>query len=223
MADTEDTYDNLTRLLNLGRRKRPRISRRYSYIVRGLRLLLPLLALVIVAVVMAWPKMEDGAITPIPRENIIPKETGRNELLNPHFEGADKDRNPYAITAARAVQSLKDSSIVLLEQPVADVSLSGGGKINARADNGVYRQNSKILVLDGKVAVQNDGGLTIRSDRLNISIDDRITWTDTAVTGDGPSGTLAAKAMNANNATGVVILTGPAKLVLTPSGKGSKQ
>ena len=37
-----DERDNLTRLLNLGRRKRPRINRRYSFFVRGMRLLLPL-------------------------------------------------------------------------------------------------------------------------------------------------------------------------------------
>src|SRR5690348_4194987 len=107
-----DHRDNLTRLLNLGRRKRVRVDRRHSIVVRGLRFLLPLAALAIVAVVVAWPKMDDS-IVPIPREDIIPQKTGRNELINPRFESANSDMQPYVITAERAVQSMKDSQLVL--------------------------------------------------------------------------------------------------------------
>lgn len=213
--------DNLTRLLNLGRRKRPRINRRYSSFVRGARLVLPLTALAIVAVVLAWPRMEDN-IAPVPKESIIPQSGGRNELISPHFESTTNSQLPYIVTAARAVQSQKDEALVLLEKPVADVTLSGGATLNAKSDNGVYRQDTEILVLDGHAVMQHSSGHNLASDRMNISMKDQLAWSESPVNGEGPSGTIEAKAMNANNVTGVLIFTGPAKLVLTQSGKGLK-
>jgi lipopolysaccharide export system protein LptC len=225
MDDMQDTAldgrDNLTRLLNLGRRKRPRISRRYSVVVQGLRYLLPVTALAIVTIVVSWPKM-DEAIKPIPKQNIIPQNTGRNELINPHFESTTQDKQPYVITAASAVQSMGDTSVILLEQPVAAVTMKNGAKVTAKASSGVYRQDVRILALEGKVVMNHNSGYTLYSDRLNISVDDQVSWTDTAVHGDGPAGTLDARAMNANNKTGMIILTGPAKLVLTQSDRKTK-
>lgn len=220
MTDTEDTRDNLTRLLNLGRRKRPRISRRYTVFVNSMRFVLPVIALAIVTVVLAWPKMDDN-FTAVQKKDIIPQNTGRNELLSPHFESTTQDQNPYVITATRAVQDMDDQSIVLLEKPVADVTLKGGDKLNLKSKNGVYRQNEKILVLDGDVNIVTQQDFTIRSQRMNIAVDNKIAWTDTPVHGEGTAGTLDARAMNANNATGIVVFTGPAKLVLNQMTKGS--
>lgn len=226
MSDTEDdnvdTRDNLTRLLNLGRRKRPRISRRYTVFVNSMRFVLPMIALAIVAVVMAWPKMDEGFAV-VEKKDIIPQNTGHNELMSPHFESVTKDQKPYVITAARAVQDMNDQSIVLLEQPVADITMKDSSTLNLKAEHGVYRQNEKILVLDGQVNMVNQDGFTVQSQRMNISVDDKIAWTDTSVHGEGTQGTLDAQAMNANNATGIVVFTGPAKLILnqTPQLKGS--
>lgn len=220
MDDSDDTRDNLTRLLNLGRRRRPRISRRYSAMVRGLRFALPLIALAIVTVVLAWPKMNEP-VTGTPATGIAPQKSGRNELIDPHFESATSDQLPYTVTAKRAVQSLNDSNIVQLEQPSAVMTLKDGQTIRVGAVNGVYRQDAKTLVLDGDVTFLHQSGYSLQSRRMNISLGDQVSWTDSAVTGSGPAGTLEAQAMNANNATGVLVLTGPARLVLTPRRKGS--
>lgn len=220
MDEVQDHRDNLTRLLNLGRRKRPRISRRYSIIVQSLRFVLPMAALAIVTVVLAWPRMEDS-VSAIPKTDIIPQKTGSNELINPHFESVTNDQMPYVVTAARAVQSLNDSNVVQLERPVADMTMKDGKVINARAVSGLYRQDTKILVLDGDVAFHHQSGYTITSQRMSLSMPDQIGWTDTAVRGEGPAGSLQARAMNANNATGVLVLTGPARIVLNPRRKGT--
>ena len=214
-----DERDNLTRLLNLGRRKRPRINRRYSFFVRGLRLLLPLVALAIVAIVMAWPRMEDN-IAPVPKNELIPQTTGRNELIDPHFESTTSDQQPYVITASRAVQSLKDQSLVLLENPVADVTIKPGEILNAKSQRGVYRQDTEILVMDGKVNLQHNSGYLMTSERLNISMKDQMAWSELPVSGKGPAGTIAAKGMRADNAKQTLVFTGPAKLILNQSGKG---
>ncbi len=214
-----DERDNLTRLLNLGRRKRPRINRRYSFFVRGMRLLLPLAALAIVAVVMAWPRMDDS-IAPVPKDEIIPKTAGRNELLSPHFESVSGDKQPYVITASRAVQSLKDQALILLENPVADVTVKPGEILNAKSERGVYRQDTEILVMDGKVNLQHSSGYLMTSERLNISMKDQMAWSELPVHGAGPAGTIAAQGVQADNVKQTLVFTGPAKLILNQSGKG---
>ncbi len=214
-----DDRDNLTRLLNLGRRKRPRINRRYSFFVRGMRLMLPLGALAIVAVVLAWPKMDD-TLTPVPKETILPQGGGLNELISPHFESTTNDQQPYVITADRAVQSPEDEALVMLEKPVADVTLKDSNTLNARSDNGVYRQDTTILVLDGNAQIQHSSGHTLRSSQINISMKDQLLWSDQPVSGDGPSGTIDAKSMRANNVTGIVTFIGPAKLILRNTEQG---
>lgn len=216
----DEERDNLTRLLNLGRRKRPRINRRYTAIVRSLRLVLPLVALVIVTIVIAWPRMDDN-ITAIPKDDLIPQGTsGRNELINPHFESTDSNQQPYVITADRAVQSQKEESLILLEKPKADVTLGEGETVNAQSQRGAYRQDTEILVMDESVILQHFTGYTLKSERMNVSMKDQTAWTDLPVSGAGPSGTLEAKAMNANNVTGKVIFSGPAKMILIQSEKG---
>lgn len=214
-----ETRDNLTRLLNLGRRKRVRVNRRYSIVVRGLRLLLPLAALGIVAVVMAWPGM-DEQMGPIPKEELIPQTTGRNELINPRFESANADRQPYVITASRAEQTLDNQKLVVMEGPVANITLSPGSILDAEALKGTYDQTDETLVLDGNVKLRHNNGYTLESSYLHVQLKDHIATTPKPVTIFGPDATLEAKGMSGNPNTGVLIFTGPAKLVLNQKIKG---
>jgi len=217
--DAPDTRDNLTRLLHLGRRKRVRVNRRYSFFVRGLQVLLPVMALGIVVIVMAWPKMDD-AITAIPSEDVIPQKTGQNELINPRFESADADGNPYLITAERAVQDLEDSAAVLMEKPVASLDFNDGEKISGSARHGTYRQQEETLKLEGDIVLKHSNGYTLRTALLDIAIKGGTAVTNQPVTVTGPDATLTAAGMKADNIDEVVIFTGPAKLNLKKSIKG---
>lgn len=211
--------DNLTRLLNQGRRKRARVNRSYSFFVRSLRLLLPIIALGLVAVVMIWPDMEK-TVTPVKREEIIPETTGRNELINPRFESKDKDMHSYIITATRAVQSLENQDIVMLEKPAATIALDDLTNIDAKAERGTYQQETQSLALDGRVVVSHSHGYTLKSESLNMSMKERRAWTDMPVRIDGPSGNIEAQSMKTDDTTGVLTFNGPAKMTLKESIRG---
>ena len=218
-SEPHDGRDNLTRLLNLGRRKRARVNRRYSFFVRGMRLLLPMAALAIVAVVMAWPRM-DEQMAPIPKEEIIPQTTGRNELINPRFESANAEGQPYIITATRAEQTLDDQKIVVMQEPVANITLDEGSILDAESKQGTYDQQGETLVLDGNVKLRHNNGYTLESTYLHIRLQDRVATTPQPVSVFGPDATLEAKGMSANPNDGKLIFTGPAKLTLNQTIKG---
>lgn len=214
MNAAEDTRDNLMRLLNLGRGRRVRVNRGYSVAVRGLRLVLPLVALAIVAVVFAWPNMDDP-IAPIPREEIIPQESGRNELINPRFESMNAKMQPYIITAARAEQAMNNQKIIMMDSPIANITLNPETMIEGEGRNGTYNQQDETLILKGDVKIRHSNGYVLESPYLHIDLRADLATTQEPVHISGPAAQAQAAGLRADHASGIVILTGPARLVLT--------
>ncbi len=193
-------------------------SHNYSKVVGILRLVLPLLALTIVVVVMAWPKMD--RIPERMAEDNASRKAGGNELVNPRFESQDKEGQPYVVTAARAEQSNADKDVVLLDKPHGHAILKNADVIDLTSDEGAYRQKAQRLMLKGTVTLNHVDGYVVYTDRLMVDMAAEKAWTDTDVRGSGPAGTLQAKGMQADIASGVLIFTGPATLIINRSVKG---
>lgn len=190
-------------------------NKAYSRFVKAMRWALPVAALGIVAIVMAWPKMEK-AVTPVTPENVSQNQTPatQNELINPRFEGADSANNPYVLTARRAVQSTQNADILLLTKPVGDITLESQETVHIVAQKGHYRQEAGLLHLEGDVKVKHSSGYDLGTTRLMIDTKARETRTDQPVTIVGPAGTLNASGMDGRNNEGILVFTGPARLIL---------
>ena len=191
---------------------------KYSTYIRWLRRILPVIALVIVAVVFAWGNMNDPNIIPA-QDAHAPKTFGKNELLNPRFESLDKKNQPYTITAKRASQGESDDNLVMLEKPLADMMLNSGNWVAIKSKEGAFRQDTQRLFLRGDVELFHDRGYQMSMAELHIDLQANTAWSGTDVYGQGPAGTLTAKGLQANNVTGHLKFTGPAKLILTRTGK----
>ncbi len=191
----------------------------YSYFVRVMRLALPLVAIGIIGLLLSWPRVEK-ALAPIPVAAVVPKTVGKNELVNPRFESTDEKNQPFTITAKRAIQSARDPSVVLLENPVADITMNSGAWMAAEAERGAYRQNADRLLLQGKVKLFHDKGYELKTEKLLLNLKSRDAWSDEPVSGQGPAGTLEATGMQADAVTDRLIFTGPVKLVLNRAIEG---
>lgn len=196
-------------------------GRSYTRFVKIMRLVLPLAALLVVGVVMAWPRMEQ-AITPLTPENIsqTPQAITQNELISPRFEGADSRNNPYILIAQRATQSAQNPDIMLLEQPQGDIDLGDADKLLVTARKGTYRQNAGKLLLEGDVRLTHSNGYQMDTSRLSIDVKAQESRTDQPVTVTGPAAALQATGMEARNNDGLLIFTGPATLILKERLKG---
>lgn len=208
------TASDKSRFWDQGAVIRPGPGRTYTRIVRWMRLLLPLIALCVVGVLIAWPRMEE-AMAPVAREAAAVPAAARNEVLNPRYESLDNSGQPFVITADRAVQSLKDPDLVLLDRPAASLTLGNGRVLSGRAENGTYRQAEEQLWLEGDVRLSQDDGYEMTMEKLLISLKTQQAWSDRPVSGQGPAGTLAASGVQLDNGNGKLIFTGPARLVLT--------
>ena len=214
------TSESQSRLTHLGQDKNAKPhGKGYSIFVRFLRLALPLLAVGIIGLLLSWPRIEE-TLTTLPDEVIIPDTVGQNELIKPRFESTDEKNQPFTITAKRAVQSKRDPSVVLLENPMADITLQTGTWMAAQAEKGAYRQNSERLLLQGGVKLFHDNGYEVTTEKLLVNLKNREAWSDHPVYGQGPAGTLEATGMQAHAETDHLIFTGPAKLTLNRAIEG---
>ena len=75
-------------------------SRLYSRLVSLMKLILPLLALVVIALVVAWPHLDTTDIRF--RIGFAAQQLNDAEgpnMINPRYVGTDKDNQPFSLTA----------------------------------------------------------------------------------------------------------------------------
>lgn len=197
-------------------------SIRRSTAVKKLRLILPLVAGLIVVVMFVWSDME--SVAPPPRkETVSPQTVGRNELLNPRFESEDASQQPYTITATKAFQDSKDMNMIMLDKPVADISLKDSAWLAVESDKGEFEQVKQNLMLEGKVKLFHDDGYEMQTDKVEIDMIGEKAISKTPVSGHGPIGTIKAQGLTADGKTGVLSFTGPATLILNQTPKNEAE
>ncbi|MGB4108164.1 MAG: LPS export ABC transporter periplasmic protein LptC [Alphaproteobacteria bacterium] len=210
-------YDRLIR-----ERETPAHNPKWSKFVRRMRLVLPVVALALFAVVFVWSDVQRNNIMPIQDLAKAPV-VGQNELVNPRFESTDNDNQPYTVTAKRAVQNKSDEQLVMLDEPVGDLLLNSGGHIGVRADRGSFRQDNKILLLRGKVRLDHDRGYRLETEELDLDLMKNSALSKVDVAGQGPEGTIDSKGLEGYSDSGRIIFNGPAKLILTNTSGGPKE
>ncbi len=196
-----------------------RYNASYSKLVRRLRLMLPIVALIIIAVLFAWPSMQTQQIPSIEDEA---KETlsGRKELLNPVFESVDRKNQPYKVIAKRAIQGETEDNLIILEEPTGNITMESGEILNVLANNGAYRQDIQRLFLKGNVELLYSDKFKLETEELDIDMRESQAWSKTNVRAIGPMGVVTALGLEARNAEGLLVFTGPAKLILNESLSG---
>lgn len=214
MDDFEDVapQDRLSQL-SVGEGRETRINRKYSSIVRSLRYILPLIALVMTVVVLTWD--EGNRIAPPKKEEIIPASQDiQNELLKPVFNSVDDKNQPYSVTADRATQSRENADIVELQKPVATLAMNSGEQVDANAANGLYEQKAQKLNLAGAVHLVHSNGYTLTTEELRVDLMTHKAYSGRDVHVEGPGGTIDATGLEGDSVTGALIFTGPAKVIL---------
>lgn len=194
----------------------------YSSFVRRLRLILPLVAIAIIAALMTWPAQERQIAVLQQEQKQSLQNIRKNELSNPRFQSVDDKNQPYNITADKAIQASDDENILTLTMPVADMLLNSGSWIAIKSVDGTYWQEDEKLLLKNKVRLFHDDGYEMGMEELNIDLKTRTAISQTPVNGHGPAGTIQAAGLSGDNALGILAFTGPAKLVLKDAGSFDK-
>lgn len=202
-----------------------RLAPGYSRFVGMMKVLLPVGAAILIAMVVVWPylKPADGRFR-IGFSTLVATEAERPNIVNPRLVGTDEKEQPFSITAdlAKNFHLRKDfwqeAAPVELEMPKADITLKDGSWLVLTANTGLLVPSSKQLELNGQVNLFHDSGYELRTSHAVIDLDKGSAVSDKPVEGQGPFGNINAEGLNLTDKGKDIVFTGKAKLILYPEG-----
>ncbi len=122
-------------------------ARVHSRLVKILRLLLPLIMAGVVGA-LAWLVIEHA----IKRQQATRLDGAAPiHMVNPHFFGRDAKNRPYTLSAREASRDPSSFQRVLLTRPLIVLNTGGPHPASLVGDKGVYKEDTRILVLTGHV------------------------------------------------------------------------
>lgn len=199
------------------RPRRRAISANPSRFVALMKLVLPLAAMALAGLVVAWPQLQsrtDGFR--LGYASISPGEAEDLRMVNARVTATDKNASPYALRADLVAQESPGADVILLDAPQADVFLADGTWLGLAADNGRYSQKEQILELSGAVNLFHDSGYEAHSDGIRLDLAEGVAEANVPVVGQGPFGELEAQGFLIVDRGRTVHFTGRTKLVIYP-------
>lgn len=136
-------------------------ANRHSSRVRWLRIVLPVIAVLIIAGI-AGAYLLSRANLPQVTIATTAFENGRMVMQNPVLDGVDGEQRPYRLTAKQAIQNPKQPRQVELDSIAAEVPVEKGLYAHILAGTGFYDGEAKRLDLGGEIEVVTDDGMTAK-------------------------------------------------------------
>lgn len=143
-------------------------AERHSRRVRWLKILLPGLAAAGIAGFVGWSYLSVPSVEGVTAHGAAVSD-GKLVMANPKLGGFTKENLPYTMTAARAIQDLKNTSVIRLEDIDANVPISAESTATIVAAGGVFDNSANTLVIDTPVTVTTTDGMT--ANLLSASVD----------------------------------------------------
>lgn len=189
----------------------------YRWRVRLTKFLLPLIALLLVGLLVIWPRIygEDNRfrLGMAQTETWERLETGLS-VLRPRLVGIDKKDQPFVVTADTATQESQDNPAILLENPVADLTLKAGSWVVLSSRTAEVNEQNSRAVFYTNVTLLHDDGYEVRGDEIVVNTKTGHVQSRRPVTVKGPMGQIDAKGFELNENGALLTFTGPAHMTL---------
>ena len=199
------------RALGLGGRHSRRVGR--------LRFILPVTAVLMLLVVMAWPWLNGGyhgLIMPV-FSQVMGDDVDPMRMLKPRYVGRTKKQEAYEVTASSALLDPSNPNRIRLDQLIAVVERSTDDDVRLRADEGLYYRDRETLDLKGDLELRFGGRYTFKTSEASVFFASGEVVGATPVTGEGPIGTLAADRFNIREGGDRLRFDGRVQVVYQPA------
>ncbi len=183
------------------------------------KLLLPALALALLASIALWPEFDrakDQARLALRR---VGGEIEGAQLVDARYHGTDERGRPYTLTAATAQRAGPER--VNLTTPKGDITLQDGTWLMLQAKQGVFIQHKNQLDLSHDVTLYRDDGTTLVTESASIDMKNGAAAGADSVHAEGPFGTLDAQGFTLVDKGATIQFSGPAHLVLNGTSPGA--
>ena len=171
----------------------PAFGRRYSRFVSLAKIALPLMALALVMVLVAWPQAQNEDTTFQVSLAALPEgDAGDTGMTRARFVGTDSKDQAFVITAERAVPNAINPERITLEMLQADLTLSSGVWASMLSVTGLYDRAQQSLTLRDGVDLFADNGFALHTASARIDLEDGTAKGSEPVRAQGPMGDLDA-------------------------------
>jgi lipopolysaccharide export system protein LptC len=198
-------------------RRRIAFDRRYSRFVSLAKRVLPGIAVALLALVAAWPRLQteiEQMHFMLPR--LDPREAQDLRMVNARFTGVDRQNRPFVLTAETARQNPSADQLVALEGPKGDLTSTSGSWFELSSYTGLYQPQTQLLDLFGDVQLFQDKGNEFHTDSAHIDMANGTAEGHEKIEGQGPFGHITAEGFRILNRGDIIIFTGHAHLELLP-------
>lgn len=205
----------------------PRHSQRTglrAYVI-SMKVLLPILALILIALVVVLPQLREiegefsFGLSLLSQEEDLRSTT----VLGARFEGTDRNDRPYTITASSAEERHDDDEAIDLSDLEADITMVDGTWVAVTAEEGTYLKTDQSLTLRGAVNLFQDQGYELQTETARIDLSSGDVTSEDRVLGQGPFGTIESDGLEVREAGQIVRFTGATELNLVPGASGGLQ
>jgi len=187
----------------------------YSRFVAVMKLVLPITAGAVIALLISWPQLHDAPERfRVAAAVLVAGAGGGQQLVNARYAGTDRNNNPYTLTAEALIQNEADGDVVSLRKPEADFTTAGGAWVAVSAPRGSFARKTETMSLDGGVSLFHDAGYEIRTASAAIDFRQSVASGEAPVVGHGPAARLEAAGFRILRDGGRISFTGPARVVL---------
>jgi len=158
-----------------------------------MRWLLPVMALVLIAVLVGWPGRDggEGNLT-LSFVNLGGSDESLR-MISPRYVGTDSHGQPFVITADAAAQNENDQDVITLDAVEADVTLEDGRWLVLQSPTGVYNRREETLHLSEWVNIYSDDGHQFNARDVQLDLAEGLASSGKPVHGQGPMGLLDAQ------------------------------
>lgn len=196
----------------------PRLGGRYSRRVDRLRFVLPAIALLLLALVMAWPWITGGyhgLIVPVIK-SAIDHQSDVMRMAKPRYVGKTRKSEPYEVTATSAFLDPSDPDRIHLDHLQAVLERTGAEAVHLRADEGTFLRKEDVLELDGDLELTFGEGYRFTTESAHIDFDlGRVAGVE-PVSGEGPVGELAADGFDIEDGGRLLRFQGRVQVTILP-------
>ncbi len=189
----------------------------YSRFVSMSKMILPVVALLLIVMVVAWPYMKTRDTRfRLGFSAVSAGGTDDPSMLNPRFMSADRNSQTFFVTADIARNLLKKKSTVRLEMPKADISLKDGTWLVMTAQTGIFNSAEKMLDLSGSVDLFHDSGYEFRTEKARVDLKKGIATGKSPIRGQGPFGEIEGQGFVLDKERKSMLFTGKSHVTIFP-------
>lgn len=168
----------------------------YSQVIRGLKVLLPLVALGLLSTMFMLSRKIDPTAAIALSDPVLQEKISNQLLSEPTYDGNTSSGKAMTVTAVTVRPDPEIEGKSYGQTVDAVIDMENGGTMHIISDTGIVDEAADLAVLSGNVRIETSDGYVMTTSQLT-SVLSRIEGESSGpVEGYGPPGTLSAGKMN---------------------------